>query len=48
MKQSGAHAPEEQTPAGQDVPLGWLAQVVVLVDGVQTWQALAGFTVPWG
>jgi hypothetical protein len=29
----------------QDVPFGWFDQVVVLVVGAQTWQALAGFTV---
>jgi hypothetical protein len=38
--------PEEQVSfEPQDVPSGSLDQVVVLVVGVQTWQALPGFTV---
>jgi hypothetical protein len=35
-------------PPVQAVPLDALDQEVVLVEGVQTWQELAGFTVPEG
>src|ERR1700678_3499871 len=49
MKQSARHAPLLHTsPAAQLVPLGSFEYVVVDVDGVQTWQAFAGFTVPAG
>src|SRR5580704_10152149 len=49
MKQSATQAPLLHTsPAAQLVPLGTLAQVVVEVAAVQTWQAFAGFTVPAG
>ncbi len=49
MKQSATHAPLLHTsPAAQAVPLGSLDHVVVEVDGVHTWQAFAGFTVPAG
>ena len=49
MKQSARQAPVLQTsPTAQVVPLGSDDQVVVEVVGVQTWQALAGFTVPPG
>jgi hypothetical protein len=49
MKQSAAHAPLLQTcPLAHVAPLGSFDQVVVDVAGVQTWQALAGFTVPAG
>ena len=49
MKQSVTQAPALQTsPAAQLVPFGSLDQVVVDVAGAQTWQALAGFTVPAG
>jgi hypothetical protein len=49
MKQSDTQLPLlHTTPLPQLVPFDTLDQVVVDVVGVQTWQALAGFTVPAG
>ena len=49
MKQSARHDPALHTsPVAQDVPSGSFDHVVVDEAGVQTWQALAGFTVPPG
>ncbi len=49
MKQSARHAPALQTwPAPQALPFGSFDHAVVDDVGVQTWHALAGFTVPAG
>jgi hypothetical protein len=49
MKQSATQLPALHTrPAPQLVPLGSLDHDVVEDAGVQTWQALVGFTVPAG
>ena len=49
MKQSETQLPAPHTlPAPHAVPFGSLDHVVVELDGVQSWQALAGFTVPAG
>jgi hypothetical protein len=49
MKHSVPHVPLLQIwPPPQLDPLGSFDQAVVDVAGVQTWQALTGFTVPLG
>ena len=49
MKQSETQLPALHTcPAPQAEPLGSFDHIVVELDGVQSWQTLAGFTVPAG
>ena len=47
MKQSATQVPPLHTsPEAHAVPLGSFDHAVVELAGVQTWQALPGFTVP--